>query len=160
LQTIDKHGMALNLAQTTYQVRPGEVRVNCGGCHAPSQRPTPFEFTAAAKPDYQIFDLTKQTPLLTTKKHDQSGKKWDAQDDVVRSYARGAKTVESHRDIKPTPAGSGVACHTQKGDKPAGNLVLDDDTPQGAVPNGPPVPGSYARLAADKSDSGAKFGYP
>ncbi len=55
--------MVLNMAQTWHQVRPGEVRNNCGGCHAHSQKPTDFKLTAAAKPDYKPFDLTKQTPL-------------------------------------------------------------------------------------------------
>jgi RNA polymerase sigma factor (sigma-70 family) len=160
LQTIDKHGMALNLAQTTYQLRPGELRNNCGGCHAPSQRPTPFEFTAAAKADYQPFDLTKQTPLFTTKKHDQSNKKWDMADDVGLRFAKSVQSVEYQRDIKPILQRSCVACHTQKWDKPAGNLVLDDDTPQQATANGAAVPGSYFRLAADRGDEGAKFGHP
>ena len=57
-QTLDKHGMVLNMAQTWHQVRPGEVRNDCGGCHAHSQKPTVFEQTAAAKPDYDVFDLT------------------------------------------------------------------------------------------------------
>ena len=65
-QTLDKNGMVLNMAQTWHQVRPGEIRNDCGGCHAHSQKPTHFEETAAAKPDYAVFDLTKQTPLLTT----------------------------------------------------------------------------------------------
>ena len=33
---------------------------NCGGCHAHSQQPTPFEKTAAAKPDYKVWDLTSK----------------------------------------------------------------------------------------------------
>ena len=32
--TIDKDGMTLNNAQTWHQVRPGEMRTDCGGCHA------------------------------------------------------------------------------------------------------------------------------
>ena len=48
-QTLDKHGMVLNMAQTWHQVRPGEVRNDCGGCHAHSQKPTDFKQTAAAK---------------------------------------------------------------------------------------------------------------
>src|SRR5207237_3030404 len=75
-QTLDKHGMVLNMAQTWHQVRPGEKRTDCGSCHGHSQKPTPFEDTLAARPDFPIFDLTQQTPLLTTKKDDQSGKKW------------------------------------------------------------------------------------
>ena len=52
-QTLDKDGMALNMAQTWHQVRPGEVRTDCGGCHAHSQKPTVFKHTAAARPDYR-----------------------------------------------------------------------------------------------------------
>ena len=41
-QTLDKDGMVLNMAQTWHQLRPGEIRNNCGGCHAHSQQPTPL----------------------------------------------------------------------------------------------------------------------
>lgn len=41
-QTLDKDGLALNMAQTWHQVRPGEMRANCGGCHAHSQAPLLF----------------------------------------------------------------------------------------------------------------------
>src|SRR4029077_18571602 len=75
-QTLDKDGMVLNMAQTWHQVRPGEVRNNCGGCHAHSQQPTLFEKTAAAKADYQVWDLTVKSPLLTGKAQDETGKKW------------------------------------------------------------------------------------
>ena len=77
-QTLDKNGMVLNMAQTWHQLRPGEIRNDCGGCHAHSQKPTLFKDTAAARADYKVFDLTRQTPLLTTKSKDESGKKWDA----------------------------------------------------------------------------------
>jgi mono/diheme cytochrome c family protein len=126
-QTLDKDGMMLNMAQTWHQIRPGEVRNNCGGCHAHSQKPTEFKDTAAAKPEYAVFDLTKQTPLLTTKANDQSGKKWDVKNESGLRYAKGVLNVEYHRDIKPILARSCVACHSGKSDKPAGGLVLDDD---------------------------------
>ena len=157
-QTLDKNGMVLNMAQTWHQLRPGEIRNDCGGCHAHSQKPTPFELTAAAKPDYKIFDLTKQTPLMTTKKLDQSGKKWDTKDETGLRYEAGAKTVEFFRDVKPIFDRSCVACHSQKLDKPAGKLVLDDDrwvstqNPAG-LGFGITVPGTYARLAADTKGS-------
>lgn len=32
-QTLDRNAMVLNMAQTWHQVRPGEVRNDCGGCH-------------------------------------------------------------------------------------------------------------------------------
>ena len=152
-QTLDKNGMVLNMAQTWHQLRPGEIRNDCGGCHAHSQQPTPFEKTAAAKADYRVFDLTKRTPLLTTKERDESGKKWDAKEETGLRFEKGVKNVEYFRDIKPILERSCTACHTNKAEKPAGNLVLDDDqivkaqSPHGDLEAA--VPGTYARLAAD-----------
>jgi hypothetical protein len=144
------------MAQTWHQVRPGEVRNNCGGCHAHSQKPTLFEQTAAARPDYPLFDLTKHTPLLTIKEKDTSGRQWDVRDETGLRYADGVQNVEYHRDIKPILQRSCVACHTAKdGRTPAGNLVLDDDQPR-SVPNGPTVPGTFFRLALDER---AEFGH-
>ncbi|MDZ4781995.1 MAG: hypothetical protein SGJ19_17240, partial [Planctomycetia bacterium] len=164
-QTLDKHGMVLNSSQTWHQLRPGEIRTNCGGCHAHSQAPTEFKLTAAAQKDYTIFDLTKQTPLLTGKQHDQSGKQWDADDETGVRFEKAARNVEYYRDVKPILERSCVACHTQKIEKPAGNLVLDDDQPAkapagiGGLVIGPSgkVPGTYLRLAMDQS---GKFGHP
>jgi hypothetical protein len=161
-QTLDKNNMVLNMAQTWHQLRPGEIRTDCGGCHAHSQKPTRFEDTAAAKPDYAIFDLTKQTPLLTGKKNDQSGKKWDLKNETGLRFESGPMSVEYHRDIKPIFERSCVACHTQKWDKPAGRLVLDDERiveAQNPVTLGfaVRVPGTYKRLAADaKGEFGVK----
>jgi hypothetical protein len=156
-QTLDKDGMVLNIAQTWHQLRPGEIRNDCGGCHAHSQKPTLFAETAAAKSDYAIFDLTKRTPLLTDKTHDQSHKKWDAKDETGLRYERGVKNVEYHRDIRPIFQRSCATCHSKKLKEPAAKLVLDDDTlmkgPEliGGYIGGPPgkVPGTYFRLALD-----------
>jgi hypothetical protein len=155
-QTLDKNGMVLNMAQTWHQLRPGEIRHDCGGCHAHSQAPTPFERTAAARPDYKVFDLTGQTPLLTTKAKDESGRQWDVQNDSGLHFQKGIKNVEYFRDVKPILERSCVACHTKKTDGPAGKLVLDADDESVQVENVGKLPGTYARLAAD---SRAKFGY-
>jgi hypothetical protein len=163
-QTLDKHGMVLNMAQTWHQVRPGEIRHDCGGCHAHSQKPTEFKLTAAAKLDYVPFDLTQKTPLLTTKKNDQSGKKWDVNDETGLRFEQGVKSVEFHRDIKPILERSCVACHMHKSDKPAGNLVLDDEQIMIiTVASDKPVHasnvravGTYVRLAADAD---GRFGH-
>ena len=174
-QTLDKNGMVLNMAQTWHQLKPGEIRNDCGGCHAHSQKPTLFEQTAAAKADYTIFDLTRQTPLVTTKKLDQSGKRWDVKDESGLRFLPpsplrgrgvggegGTLTVEFFKDVKPIFDRSCVACHSQKLDKPAGKLVLDDErwvstqNPAG-LGFGITVPGTYARLAADtKGEYGVK----
>lgn len=152
-QTLDKDGMVLNMAQTWHQVRPGEIRNDCGGCHAHSQKPTLFEKTLAARPDYEVFDLTKHTPLLTAKANDQSGKKLDKEGTTGLRFETGLKNVEYHRDIRPIFERSCVACHTHKSEKPAGGFVLDDDS-LGKLPAfghdaGPnvTVPLAYFRLA-------------
>ena len=154
-QTLDKDGMVLNMAQTWHQLRPGEIRHDCGGCHAHSQKPTLFTDTAAAKKDYTVFDLTHKTPLITVKQNDESRKQWDVKNETGLRYEKEIKNVEFYRDIKPILDRSCVACHTSKADKPAGNLVLDDDQPMNANYIGK-VSGTYYRLAMDQA---AKFGH-
>jgi hypothetical protein len=156
-QTIDKRGHVLNMAQTWHQVRPGEVRHDCGGCHAHSQKPTQFALTMAAKPDYEVWDLTTTVPLVTASDKDESKQKWDAAQETGLTYATQVKSVEYFRDVQPILARSCTACHSQKLDKPAGNLVLDDDewreTKQHDVSK---LPGTYLRLAFDEA---ARFGH-
>jgi len=154
-QTLDKNGMVLNMAQTWHQLRPGEIRNDCGGCHAHSQKPTDFKLTAAAKAEYPIFDLTQKTPLLTTKAKDESKQKWDDRDETGLRYQTGVKNVEFWRDVKPILDRSCVACHTAKSAKPAGNLVLDDDKIVN-LPDCDDVPGTYYRLAMDYA---GRFGH-
>jgi hypothetical protein len=168
-QTLDKRGMLLNMAQTWHQVRPGEVRNDCGGCHAHSQPPTPFLHSAASAKEYKVFDLTTQTPLLTDKAKDESKRQWDEKNETGLRYAnsplptggegpgvRGhVLNAEYHRDIKPILDRSCALCHTHKAADPPGKLVLDDDKIM-QVPNRPSVPGTYYRLAMD---SAAKFGH-
>ena len=161
-QTLDKRGMVLNMAQTWHQLRPGEVRTDCGGCHSHSQKPTLFKDTAAAT--MEPFDLTMKTALITTRKSDTSGKRWDVGNETGLRYEKHVKNVEYFRDVQPIFERSCAACHTQKWEKPAGNLVLDDHAPM-AAPNfgggmfsGPAgkVPGTFVRLALD---SQAKYGH-
>lgn len=155
-QTLDRNGMVLNMAQTWHQLRPGEVRHDCGGCHAHSQQPTPFASTAAAKPDYEVFDLTRRTPLLAARADDTSGKRWDRENETGLRMQAGVENVEYFRHIRPILVRSCVACHTKDSEKPAGNLVLDDDTEMGLPNWGRTVPGTYMRLAHDEE---AKFGH-
>ncbi|MFT7642806.1 MAG: hypothetical protein ACI9G1_004565, partial [Pirellulaceae bacterium] len=155
-QTIDKYGMVLNMSQTWHQLRPGEIRHDCGGCHAHSQRPTSFKLTAAAQPKYEIFDLTEKTPLVTSKGSDESKQKWDAEDESGLRYQEGPLNVEYHRDIAPILARSCSACHTERENKkPAGNLVLDPDS-AAVAEHGREWPAAYYRLAMDNS---SKFGH-
>jgi hypothetical protein len=164
-QLVNKEGMTLTAAQTWHQVRPGEARYDCGGCHAHSQKPTAFEQTAAARPDYKVFDLTAQTPLLVDKSRDESKQKWDAQDETgIRYVNRPVVNVEYFRDVKPILERSCTGCHTHKSEKPAAGLVLDDDhlgtQPAFGHDAGPdvPVPNTYFRLAAWKRYTQAPAG--
>jgi len=154
-QTIDKTGMVLNMAQTWHQLRPGEVRTNCGGCHAHSQQPTDFNATRAAKADYAVWDLVNTRPLIVDKKSDVSGKKWDVADETGLALLKdGPVNVEYHRDIQPILKRSCVACHS--GDMAAAKLNLDADMEQVQLENEGKFPGTYYRLALDER---AKFGH-
>jgi mono/diheme cytochrome c family protein len=145
-QTIDRHGMVLNAAQTWHQLRPGEARTNCGGCHAHSQQPTQFEKTAAARPDYPVWDLSASTPLVTAR--------GDAP--AVR-HVPAPLTVEYWRDIRPILDRSCVSCHTTKdGKQPAGKLDLDADGEKVQAEHHGTFPGTYYRLAMDER---GKFGH-
>ena len=104
-----------------------------------------------------VADLTNgRTPLLTTKANDESHHRWDKDDQTVR-YETGIKNVEYRRDIKPILQRSCVACHTQKSEKPAGHLVLDDEdksfravlATSDTVPSFSGLPGPYYHLAGE-----------
>jgi hypothetical protein len=156
-QTLDAAGLVLNMSQTWHQLRPGEIRTNCGGCHAHSQKPTLFEETRAARPDYPVWDLVNGNPLLTSKANDQSGRKWDEKDETgLRTEKKGAVSVEYFRDIQPILRRSCDACHTKRSEKPAGNLVLDADDESLQVESHGKFPGTYVRLALDER---ARFGH-
>lgn len=148
-QMLDRNGMVLNVAQTWHQVRPGEVRTDCGGCHAHSQQPLAFAGTAASKADYAVWDLVTETPLLTADSEDQP---------ALRTEAAGVVNVEFYRDIRPILQRSCAQCHTQSATDVPGNLVLDDVAMvSGPQFSGQQFPGDYARLCFD---SGAQWGYP
>jgi hypothetical protein len=157
-QTIDKRGHVLNSAQTWHQLRPGEIRTDCGGCHAHSQRPTEFADTLAGKPDYKVWNLVNTTPIVTEKAKDESKAKWDAKDEAGLRYTKtGALNVEYWRDVKPILAKHCTACHTSKnGKEPAAKLDLDADDELVSAENLGKFPGTYYRLALD---SRAKYGH-
>jgi len=157
-QTLNRDGMVLNMSQTWHQLRPGEVRYDCGGCHAHSQQPTRFEETYAARDDYKIFDLTSTTPLITGRKGSAGQKQWDIDRSTsLRQAPAGVVNVEYFRDIQPILKRSCVGCHSSRdGQQPAGQLDLDADDEMIRLPNRGDWPGTYYRLAAD---SRARFGH-
>jgi hypothetical protein len=141
-QMLDRDGLVLTMAQTWHQVRPGEVRNNCGGCHAHSQRPLDIATTYAGRPSYQPWDLTRYATLLTKNASNET---------VVRTNSTaGAANVEFLRDIRPLLERSCISCHTTNNATPPGNLALDDRA------NYSGLPGDYARLA---DDSAARWGH-
>jgi hypothetical protein len=161
-QTIDKRGMVLNSSQTWHQLRPGEVRYDCGGCHAHGQKSTDFTLTFASKPEYKIWDLVETTPLLTSRENDVYEKRWDAESSGgLRQAEDEVYNVEYFRDVKPILNRSCVACHTKRKDKPAGSLVLDADDEKVRYRHLGEFPGTYYRLALDeRANYGHKpFGY-
>jgi hypothetical protein len=97
-QTLDAQHRVLNMAQTWHQVRPGETRVDCGGCHAHSQTPLDFATTVAGQAGYTPTDLGV-APVTT---------------------------YEYATHIRPILANNCVACHG--GSTPAGSLKLDVTT--------------------------------
>ncbi len=141
-QTLDRDGLVLNMAQTWHQVRPGEVRADCGGCHAHSQQPLAFEQTAAGAPGYEPTELADRTPLLA---RDEQGEL------TVIDLDRPLVDVEFLRDIRPILERSCTGCHTKDDPDPPAALVLDDLETVGGLP------GDYARLAEDSS---ARWGLP
>jgi len=159
-QTLNADGMLLNMAQTWHQLRPGEVRTDCGGCHAHSQQPTVFENTLAAQPDYPLFDLTASTPMLVAKSADESGRQWDVNNTTgLRLIPGGAQTLEYFRDVWPIFHQSCIPCHTIRGGEPAAGLALDDDN-AGLIPAfgrgtqaAANVPAAYFRLAGYNSEA-------
>ena len=141
-QLIDRNGLSLTMAQTWHQVRPGESRYDCGGCHAHSSQPLAFGATAASQPGHPVYDLSALTPLVS---HDGSG------NPSLRTVSSGVVDVEFYRDIRPILQRSCIStCHTQLATTPAGNLELDDYDDYGGVP------GDYARLA---DDADSRWGY-
>jgi hypothetical protein len=157
-QTIDKRGMVLNAAQTWHQLRPGEVRTDCGGCHAHSQKPTEFKDTLAGKADYKVWDLVNTTPLVTAKVEDAGKQQWDAKNETSLRYINnGPLNVEYWRDVKPILVKKCASCHTAKeGKEPAGKLDLDADDALVDRENIGKFPGTYYRLALDER---GKFGH-
>ena len=139
-QTIDRLGMVLNMSQTWHQVRPGEVRADCGGCHAHSQQPLAFGATAANQPDYSVQDFSKTTPLVTRDLGGENG---------INEVPSAVVDVEFFQDIRPILQNHCISCHNDTqlaGQLDLSDLSMEDD-----------LPGDYRRLARDES---AEHGHP
>lgn len=146
-QTLDRNGLVLNTAQTWHSLQPGEMRTNCGGCHAHARPSLDFSKTAAAKPDYQVRDLTQATPLLRVD---------GSTNPSVAAAADRLAVVEYFRDISPILQAKCASCHSSNGITiPAGGLDLGDNSlveirrQSDQIPDGF-YPATYATLAIHK----------
>ena len=143
-QTLDRNGLVLNAAQTWHSAQPGEVRINCGGCHAHAKPAIDFSKTEAAKPAYSIRDLTGATTLLNVNGSANPG---------LTTAPERLAAIEYFRDIRPIFRAKCTSCHSSDGVVlPAGGLDLGDDSliemRRGSdfVPDGF-YPATYAKLA-------------
>jgi hypothetical protein len=125
IQTIDQNGMTLNSELTWRGLKSGEVRTDCGGCHAHSIEPLEFSTSEAyrslhlphhsssttgisglveneARVNNGIWDLTTNlTPLIT-----------GAIDKPAVTFVAGSMVgVEFNRDIAPLIETHCVSCH-------------------------------------------------
>lgn len=159
-QTIDRRGMALNTAQTWHQVRPGEARYDCGGCHSHSKESVDFSTTAAAQPGYQRRDLALATPLLA---RDAGG------NDTLETRTTRSVSLEYFRDIVPILDTRCAACHgatNPAGPGPGLRLASSAPTVQGwpaayhalALNGTDPVSGAvYTRLLGDQAVQATRY---
>jgi hypothetical protein len=151
-QLVNKRGMALTTAQTWHQLEPGELRWNCGGCHAHSQRPTSVLQTAAGQPGYVPLDLTAKTWLLTAKANDQYGQQLNVANDVgLRYVTTGPVMFDFYRDIKPILVAKCVSCHTTTANPPPMNLAFDRTGRETIPSTGTQVPTEYFVFGADEN---------
>ncbi len=142
-QTLDKDGLVLNFSQTWHQLRPGETRTNCGGCHAHAQAPLSFQNTAAGRND-------PSAPLASMGVFTQLLSKNQAGETITRIENVREVSYEFNRDIKPILQRSCATGGCHSGSNPAALLRLDDNSIVREVSN------TYNRLADDPT---AIYGY-
>jgi mono/diheme cytochrome c family protein len=160
-QLIDAKGKALVLAQTWHQVRPGEKRVNCGGCHAHAESPRDFAMTAAARPDYVMPSLLGQPreveftrdllPILTAHgciECHSNGAGQAAMDLSGNAYAEVAERALS------TQSRLSKLIHKLEGVTESGGSITGERMP----PGGPYLSDAEVRTVAEWIDLGAANG--
>lgn len=120
IQALDQNGMTLISELTWRALKPGEKRVDCGGCHAHSIPAVNFDSTASGK-GYFIYDIpgvddldprindgiwdltTGSTPVLSNQ--------------GVTFHESGILDVEFRRDIYPILQGKCLTCHNSSKNK-------------------------------------------
>ena len=133
-QTLDRNGMVLNMAQTWHQLRPGEVRYDCGGCHAHTKEPLDFHTTVAGQNGFTPADLALKTTLLQVAALNGNP--------ATQNLNETQTTLEYLRDIQPLLETKCAGCHLNNSSDGKLNLHDDDNT----LDN---FPGTYFRLVRD-----------
>ena len=119
IQTLDKNGMTIISELTWRALKPGEVRKDCGGCHAHAITPTDFETTRAA-----LSDIFVDKNAITAKggQVDSENGAWDLTDgnipllenDGVVFTEQASVQVEFTRDVLPILKKNCYSCHGGK----------------------------------------------
>jgi hypothetical protein len=133
IQTLDKNGMVIVSELTWRGLKAGEVRTDCGGCHAHSIEPLEFDTTAAGRgtPIKAIAGINDSDQRI-------SGGIWDLTsgsipvlyENGVEYLAKRSLDVEFERDINPLLTKHCVECHGKS--RAEGNLILDGSNSKSA----------------------------
>ncbi|HED36458.1 MAG TPA: hypothetical protein ENJ08_19855 [Gammaproteobacteria bacterium] len=135
VQTIDNKGMTLTSELTWRGLKSGEMRADCGGCHAHSVEPLAFETTESGKPT--PAPITSIPGVIDSDPHIQQGM-WDltrgdvpliTASGVVFDSSQGASYgVEFYRDVKPILDANCKSCHSASGGTTS-KMPLDGTSP-------------------------------
>jgi hypothetical protein len=129
IQTLDKNGMTAISELTWRGLKPGETRVDCGGCHAHSVEKLDYSSTQSGNraPIQGIANMAVSDPMV------QEGL-WDLTKGEIPLLAEQGITkvpgqsysVEFNRDVLPIINNNCIGCHTSGGSGEA--LILDGNT--------------------------------
>ncbi len=147
-QGLDKEGMTLFSELTWRHGAAGEVRTDCGGCHAHSLPPVDFAGTAAGRREaISTPGVSAADPMIAQGL-------WRVSDKtpLIAADARGNPTVqvvdqpmvgvEFHRDVMPILQRRCVSCHKTAGNTTGTDLAFDGSSI---------TDNAYFRLAKDYS---------
>jgi hypothetical protein len=151
IQMLDKNGMTITSELTWRALKPGEIRTDCGGCHAHSIPALDFQTTATGK-GYLLYDIpgvddfdsridngtwdltTGSIPLLA--------------DNRVEFHDSGVLDVEFRRDIFPILENKCIKCHKVSDTK--SSFVITKNNPDK----------TYQNITYNKRKNGKKFVVP
>jgi len=114
LQGIDKNGMTLFSELTWRALKPGEIRTDCGGCHAHSIPALEFNTTATGKrfPIFNVTGVGDLDPRIADSTWDlTTGSIPILSDKGVVFHKNGILDVEFRRDIFPILENNCMECH-------------------------------------------------